>query len=51
MVIVSHEPHYIRHYCDRACVLLQGCLQTFDDMGSALSAYEAQTQPPRIGAA
>lgn len=51
MVIVSHEPHFIRNHCDRACVLVGGHLQAFDDMESALSAYEAQTQPLRSDAA
>lgn len=39
MFIVSHDPHYIRHHCDRACVLIQGRLRTFDDLDSALSIY------------
>ena len=51
MIIVSHEPHYIRNHCDRACVLQQRQLQQFDDVDSALSAYEAQTHYPMSGAA
>jgi capsular polysaccharide transport system ATP-binding protein len=49
MIIVSHEPHYIRDHCDRACVLVQGSLQNFDDIDSALSAYEATTLSSRAG--
>ena len=41
MVIVSHEPHYIREHCDRACVLQQGRLVAYDKVASALSSYDS----------
>jgi capsular polysaccharide transport system ATP-binding protein len=42
MLIVSHDPYYIRQHCDRACVLVQGRLQTFHNIDLALSAYEQE---------
>ena len=51
MIIVSHEPHFIREHCDRACVLQQGMLLHFPDVDSALAAYEAQAHYPMSGAA
>ncbi len=50
MIIVSHEPHYIRDHCDRACVLAQGTLQNFNDIESALSAYEIHALSQGSGA-
>ncbi len=43
MIIVSHEPHYIQKHCDRACLLVKGRLRVFEDVDSAVCAYEAQT--------
>ena len=40
MVIVSHEPHYIREHCDRACVLQDGRLHAFNDVDGAFAFYE-----------
>jgi capsular polysaccharide transport system ATP-binding protein len=51
MIIVSHEPHYIRDHCDRACVLQQGRLMLFPDVDSALLAYEAEAHNATAGAA
>jgi capsular polysaccharide transport system ATP-binding protein len=51
MIIVSHDRHYIREHCDRACVLRQGHLQHFADVDAALSAYESQVGRPMAGAA
>ena len=41
MVIVSHEPHYIREHCDQACVLQDGRLHAFADVDSAFAFYES----------
>ena len=40
MVIVSHEPHYIRQHCDRACVLHQGRLLSFEYIDDAFQFYQ-----------
>lgn len=41
LIIVSHDPHYIREHCDRAAVLVKGSLHTFDDVDAAYGFYEA----------
>lgn len=43
MIIVSHDPGYIRLHCDRAAVLSAGKIYLFDEVEKALSYYE-QTQ-------
>lgn len=40
MIIVSHDPHYIREHCDKASVLINGYLHNFDDVDSAYHFYE-----------
>lgn len=35
MIIVSHDPHYIREHCDRACVLVKGELHHFESLDDA----------------
>ena len=40
MIIVSHDPHYIREHCDRASVLVNGCLYNFENVDSAYHFYE-----------
>ena len=39
MIIVSHELHNIRDYCDRAAILDKGRLFVFDDIEEAMSIY------------
>lgn len=39
MIIVSHELHNIRDYCDRAAILDKGKLFIFDDIEEAMSIY------------
>lgn len=39
MIIVSHEPGYIREHCNRAAVLHQGALVHFDDIDEAYDFY------------
>jgi capsular polysaccharide transport system ATP-binding protein len=36
VIIVSHETHYLRLHCDRACVLEKGVLHDFADVEDAL---------------
>lgn len=40
LIIVSHDPGYIREHCDRAAVLVQGKLHTFDQIEEAYSFYQ-----------
>lgn len=40
IIIVSHESHYLREHCERACVLEQGVLHHFADIDSALSHHQ-----------
>jgi capsular polysaccharide transport system ATP-binding protein len=42
MIIVSHNPGYIREHCERAAVLDQGGLHLFDKVEEALERYQAQ---------
>lgn len=39
MIIVSHSPAYIRAHCDRAAVLSEGRLVSFDDIDEAFDHY------------
>lgn len=39
MIIVSHQPENIMAHCDRAAVLHQGTLRTFDDLSLAFDCY------------
>lgn len=43
IVIVSHEPHNIKEHCNKACVLHQGSLHEFGDIGDAYNWYQAAT--------
>ncbi|NKJ45333.1 ATP-binding protein [Burkholderia sp. SG-MS1] len=40
LIIVSHDPGYIREHCDRAAVLVQGKLHTFDQVQDAYTFYQ-----------
>jgi capsular polysaccharide transport system ATP-binding protein len=40
VIIVSHESHYLRSHCDRACVLEKGVLHHFYDIDSALEHHQ-----------
>lgn len=39
LIIVSHDPGYIREHCDRACVLHEGRLQSYKTIDDAYTAY------------
>jgi capsular polysaccharide transport system ATP-binding protein len=43
MVIVSHNPVYIREHCSRAAVLVNGELHHTESLGQAFDFYEQQT--------
>lgn len=40
MILVSHEPAYIRDHCDRAVVLKAGRLHSFEKVDDAFSFYQ-----------
>jgi capsular polysaccharide transport system ATP-binding protein len=44
MIIVSHQPGYVKEHCSRAAVLSNGCLLPFDDVDEALHVYEEQSR-------
>lgn len=39
MIIVSHDPHYIKTHCTRGCVLNSGRLQAFEKIESAYEVF------------
>lgn len=39
LIIVSHDAHYLREHCQRACVLEKGVLHHFVDVESALERH------------
>ena len=44
-ILVSHDPHIVKTYCERAAVLHGGQLHDFDSVDEAYAFYEA-VQPP-----
>lgn len=42
MIIVSHNPDYVREHCDQASVLAAGRLHSFGTVDEAFAFYEAQ---------
>lgn len=40
MILVSHDPHIIRKFCDRALVLKRGRGRVFEDVDLALNIYQ-----------
>jgi len=40
MIIVSHNPLYIREHCERAAVLVDGRLRSFDTVDDAFAYYQ-----------
>jgi len=46
MIIVSHDPTYIREHCDRASALVDGTLHHFGDLDAAFSFYNAAMAGP-----
>lgn len=46
MIIVSHDPHYIREHCDRACVLVKGKLHHYDSVNDAYVFFNKSLHDP-----
>lgn len=44
MIIVSHDPGYVREHCDHAAVLVKGQLTAFNQVEEAFDFYQAHTQ-------
>jgi capsular polysaccharide transport system ATP-binding protein len=42
-IIVSHNVDYIRQHCEKAAVLVDGCLHAFNQPEEALEFYESRT--------
>jgi capsular polysaccharide transport system ATP-binding protein len=45
-ILVSHDPHIIRMYCERVAVLHMGRLYEFETIDAAYDFYESQRVPP-----
>lgn len=41
MIIVSHDPGYVREHCDHAAVLVRGKLTSFEQVNDAFDFYQA----------
>jgi capsular polysaccharide transport system ATP-binding protein len=41
MIIVSHDPGYVREHCDHAAVLVRGKLSAFEQVNDAFDFYQA----------
>lgn len=46
LIIVSHDAHYLRQHCRRACVLEKGVLNHFDEIETALAYHEQLMSSP-----
>jgi capsular polysaccharide transport system ATP-binding protein len=44
IILVTHNVHTLRQYCDRGAILANGELTLFDDIGAALSRYHRMVQ-------
>jgi len=44
IILVTHNPHTIRQYCDRGAVLANGELTVYDDISAALARYHRLLQ-------
>ncbi len=44
IILVTHNSHTLRQYCDRGAILANGELALYDDIGSALSRYHRMVQ-------
>lgn len=45
-ILVSHDPHVVKTYCERAAVLHMGRLYEFDTVDQAYEFYDSQHVPP-----
>jgi capsular polysaccharide transport system ATP-binding protein len=46
LILVSHDPGYIKQHCDRAAVLVNGKLYDFEKIDDSFSFYEESTNRP-----
>lgn len=46
IILVTHNSHTIRQYCDRGAVLAEGRLELYDDVASALHRYQQLLREP-----
>jgi capsular polysaccharide transport system ATP-binding protein len=44
VILVTHNPHTLRQYCDRGAILANGELAFYDDIGTALGRYHRMLQ-------
>ena len=44
IILVTHNSHTLRQYCDKGAILANGELALYDDIGSALSRYHRMVQ-------
>src|SRR5258708_2591023 len=44
IILVTHNPHTLRQYCDRGAILANGGLTLYDDIGTALGRYHRMVQ-------
>jgi capsular polysaccharide transport system ATP-binding protein len=44
IILVTHNVHTLRQYCDRGAILANGELTLFDDIGTALARYHRMVQ-------
>ena len=47
VILVTHNPHTIRQYCDRGAILADGELALYDDISTALGRYHRMVQEGR----
>lgn len=40
MILVSHNAHHVRQYCDTAAILRNGMLEFYEDVDEAIAAYQ-----------
>ena len=44
IILVTHNTHTLRQYCDRGAILANGRLTLFDDIGTAIGRYHRMMQ-------
>ena len=47
VILVTHNPHTLRQYCDRGAILADGELALYDDISTALGRYHRMVQEGR----
>ena len=41
MIVASHSPEFLKHYCNKAIVIHQTKATMYDDVNEAVERYEA----------